>query len=125
MQLESGEIQVQEVRCRDTLLALLGDGGMRLRLPPVCPRQKLPVTLLAAGGHDPSWHSVRCKCLKTLYSPCTPSRGRNHENAAAKLSPWLSRAAGNLAALHACAKNRAGRPACWPNPNTRFYAAHH
>ena len=43
--------------CRRALLAHLHDNGVQGRLPP--PRHKLPVGLIAAGGHDPSWHCLR------------------------------------------------------------------
>jgi hypothetical protein len=58
VQIESGEIQCNDSSCRAALVALLSDSA-QVRLPPPGPRHKLPVTLLAAGGHDPSWHNLR------------------------------------------------------------------
>lgn len=69
-EIESGEICFERAQCRDLLLALLVErqSAAQARLPPICPRHKLAVTLLAAGGHDPSWHSLR---ITELYRPRT------------------------------------------------------
>lgn len=68
LQIESGEICFERAQCRDLLLALLVErqNASQARLPPICPRHKLAVSLLAAGGHDPSWHSLRWTELHRL-----------------------------------------------------------
>ncbi len=72
-QIESGEIHVQSTACRGALLALLADKGAALQLLPVCPRQKQPVTLIAVGGHDPSWHNIRCAVAEALARLLLPN----------------------------------------------------
>lgn len=59
-EIESGELELHSSDCRRAVLSHLRDVvAAQPRLPPVCPRQKLPVMLMAAGGHDPAWRSIR------------------------------------------------------------------
>lgn len=59
-ELEAGELHVSDDRCLQHMLQLLRRAAAAARrLPAPHPRQKQPVLLVAAGGHDTAWHCLR------------------------------------------------------------------
>ena len=60
-QVLSGEVPIRDRACREAVFQefsrrAAGHGG-----PCAGPRQSLPSGLIAAGGHDVTWHSLRCR----------------------------------------------------------------
>ena len=60
MQVLSGEVAIRDRACREAVLRELSRSAADHGSPRVGPRQSLPSGLIAAGGHDVTWHSLRC-----------------------------------------------------------------
>jgi len=59
-QVLSGEVAIQDLACREAVFQELSRSAAGHCGPRAAPRQSLPSGLIAAGGHDVTWHSLRC-----------------------------------------------------------------
>ncbi len=62
-QVLSGEVAIRDVACREAVFQELSRSAAGHCGPRAAPRQSLPSGLIAAGGHDVTWHSLRCMTM--------------------------------------------------------------